>query len=97
MKSYLVRDINSPRSRIIEADGFIVEESGFIRFEDDSSNLIARFSNVGVEPWSPSRESSEELVELAQKYIDFEHEDKELQREVRSLAGSVLSQANKDD
>jgi hypothetical protein len=96
MKTYLVRDVNSPRSRIVEADGFIIEESGYTRFEDEDSNLIARFINVEIEPWSATRESSEELAELAQKYLDFEHEDKTLQREVRSLAGSVLSQASKD-
>lgn len=102
MKTYLVRDVNSPRSRIVEADGFIIEETGYTRFEDEDSNLIARFINVEVEPWSATRESSEEMVELAQKYIDIDSAElmkiggEQAIKDIRSLAGSVLSQASKD-
>lgn len=108
MRTFLVSDISGAASRVIEADSFIVEESGYTVFHDENSNLVARFINVTVEPISASRESSKALVKIAQKYRNFDlfdqimgpgmspEEVNKISEDVKSLAGSVLSQASKD-
>lgn len=57
MKKFLVTDVSGGKSRIIEADGFIVEESGYTVFHDEDSNPVARLVNVTVEPASESDEA----------------------------------------
>lgn len=90
-KRFLVADISGGATRLIEADSFSIEESGYTVFFDEDSNLVARFINVTVEPYSASRESSKEMVALAMRRIN------DPDPEVRSLAGSVLSQADPQD
>lgn len=106
MATYLVRDVSGTNARVVEAEGFIIEESNRIVFHDENSNPVALFLNVTVEPCAAGRTSSKELVDIAQRYINLQAEDlffdtveerESVAARIRSLAGSVLSQANKDD
>lgn len=101
MKRFLVRDISTGRVRLIEADSFTVEESGYNVFYDEDSNLLARFINVEVEPWSESRETGDEVASIAGAYLDFGPKDLQvatinapdkLCMEIRKMAASCLSQ-----
>lgn len=105
---FLVTSYNDPNdTRVIEGTGFRVDEGGAILIVN-KEELVARLVNVNIEAMSTSRESSKALVKLAQKYRTFsdvqlgnivQAGDDSVARlcdDIKSLAGSVLSQAGKD-
>lgn len=106
LKNFRAQPLDGSPSYTIAAVGFEVEaDSHATIFYDETDRLVARLFNVSVTPLSASRESSPELVKIAQRYRDIQQEDlvfdtvgerEEAARNIRSLAGSVLSQAGKD-
>lgn len=109
---FLVTSYSDPNdTRVIEGSGFRVDEGGAILIVN-KEELVARLVNVNIEAIPSGRESSKALVKLAQRYRNFSEEDlvsvfaseepqvtkdsKALATDIRSLAGSVLSQAGKD-
>lgn len=104
---FLVTSYSDPNdSRVIEGTGFKVDEGGAILIVNKEV-LVARLINVNIEALPSGRESSKALVKLAQKYRKFDLLDRmsgpmrpedvnQISEDVKSLAGSVLSQAGKD-
>lgn len=107
MRRFLVSQIHEPSAvKIIDADGFEVEESGYTVFYDENSSLVARFINCNVEPYSPSKETSDEVASVAAKYLNFGaknlqkamvNDPEGLCNDIQTLAGSCLSQAEGND
>lgn len=106
-KRFRVCNMDGSNVRFIEALGFEVEsDSAGVIFYDVEDKLVARLFNVLVEPADASRESSPELVALAQRILATEPSEddptvyassyNELLKDAKSLAGSVLSQAGQN-
>lgn len=112
MKFLVTDISNPDNARVIEGSGFRFEDNRCVIVGGSKvkgEEIVASLLNVNIEPLaSGGRESSKTLVKLAQKYRTFSDVQLEnivqagddsiarLCDDIKSLAGSVLSQAGKD-